>query len=86
MTHLHYRSFLKCEAKRRNKQLDLDLWVDETPKNIPHQDNDYDCGVFMCMYIESLSRCKYPSFNQSDMGQLRLQMKNEILSRSLVNF
>jgi Ulp1 family protease len=34
----------------------LELWSTEVPKTIPHQSNGYDCGMCLCLNMESLSR------------------------------
>ena len=40
---------MKCEDN-------IDLWSIETPKNIPQQPNGFDCGLCLCLNMESLSR------------------------------
>lgn len=35
---------------RQGKALSLDDWRMESPKDIPKQNNGYDCGVFVCLY------------------------------------
>ena len=40
---------MKCEDN-------LELWRTEVPKSVPAQGNGYDCGMCMCLNIESLSR------------------------------
>ncbi|XP_046685667.1 sentrin-specific protease 1-like [Homalodisca vitripennis] len=49
------RDFLTYEATRRNRKVEAWKTVD-APKDIPRQENSYDCGAFVCMYAEVLSR------------------------------
>ena len=44
------REYLNDESKDK-KGVDFDLrnWTASTPKDIPHQMNGSDCGVFTCM-------------------------------------
>lgn len=48
-------------------------------KNTPQQENGYDCGVFTCQFMESLSRGVdiFP-FDQSDMAYIRDRMTWEL--------
>lgn len=46
---------MKCEDN-------LELWRTETPKNVPQQPNGYDCGLCLCLNMESLSRA--PKVNE----------------------
>lgn len=42
------KKYLKDEHKdKKQKELDLTGWKEYVPKDIPHQQNGYDCGVFM---------------------------------------
>ena len=42
-------------------EFELSGWSNHTPKDIPHQQNGSDCGVFMCMVSElhdcTMSNC-----------------------------
>ena len=51
------RQYVKDEAKTYSGQDDYEFseWTDYIPKDIPGQENGFDCGVFMCMYANYLS-------------------------------
>lgn len=45
----------------------------------PQQENGYDCGVFTCQFLETLSRGEEAfNFTQRDMAYLRRRMIWEI--------
>ena len=50
-THTHtHREYLNEESKdKKGVDFDLGRWTASTPKDIPHQMNGSDCGVFTCM-------------------------------------
>ncbi|KAF7310733.1 Cysteine proteinase [Mycena chlorophos] len=64
---------------KKKKPFDFTGWVDYTSANTPCQENGYDCGVFTCQFLESLSR-GVPRFNftQKDIPYLRRRMLWEI--------
>jgi len=70
---------------KKNVDIDLSKWQDYTPHDIPHQQNGYDCGVFMCAYAECVSRDDAFFFSQRDMEVIRKRMCLEILNCSLIN-
>jgi len=44
------------------------------------QENNYDCGMFVCMFAEHFSRGRHPSnFQQTYMHCLRRHMKEQLL-------
>ncbi|EGG08377.1 Hypothetical protein MELLADRAFT_123256, partial [Melampsora larici-populina 98AG31] len=47
------RSYLMAESK---SEMDLSEWIDYNHPEIPTQDNAYDCGVFVCIFMDCLSR------------------------------
>ena len=48
-------------------------------QNTPQQENGYDCGVFTCQFLESLSRGEEQfAFTQANMPYLRRKMVWEI--------
>ena len=49
---------------------------------IPQQENNYDCGVFLCMFADYISRGLPFTFSQRDMPQMRNHLKHIILSQS----
>lgn len=49
--------FLQAEAKARNVLLDQNKWlISGTPSGTPRQQNITDCGVYLCVFAETLSR------------------------------
>ncbi|KAL5035087.1 hypothetical protein BDV3_004546 [Batrachochytrium dendrobatidis] len=79
------RDYLIQESNdKKKKQLDLDNWENWIPKNIPTQQNGYDCGVFTCTFMEFLSRQAPFTFSQEDMGLIRRRIAYEILTMNLL--
>ncbi|GJJ09586.1 hypothetical protein Clacol_003809 [Clathrus columnatus] len=58
---------------------DEKMWYSHVFKETPQQENGYDCGVFTCQFMESLSRGvdNFP-FDQSNMPYIRDRMTWEI--------
>ncbi|XP_074106848.1 uncharacterized protein LOC141532416 [Cotesia typhae] len=53
---------------------------EKTLNNIPLQNNDYDCGVFVCYYAKQLSMLKpIANINTANMKPFRTQMLQDIL-------
>jgi len=52
-------------------------------KKCPRQSNDYDCGVFVCMFAEYLSRDAPLKFSQIHMSKFRRQITLEIKKKKL---
>ncbi len=47
---LCFRDYLISESLDKKKEsLDMSGWTDVIPKDIPRQENSWDCGVFTCM-------------------------------------
>lgn len=51
----------------------------------PKQNNSYDCGVFLCKYMDYLSRDKNLEFSNEDMNYFRIQIGVDILKGTLYN-
>ena len=58
-------------------------WDIEVVKDIPKQNNGVDCGVFVCQYAKCLANGSEFNFQQSDIPEIRKQMKRQLLSGSL---
>ncbi|KII93665.1 hypothetical protein PLICRDRAFT_49686 [Plicaturopsis crispa FD-325 SS-3] len=74
------RGYLDAEHRNKKKKpFDWEGWEDYTNEDTPQQENGYDCGVFTCQFLESLSRGleKFP-FQQENMEYLRRRMIWEI--------
>jgi len=53
-------------------------------QDCPEQENGFDCGVFTCQFLESLSRGVDFNFSQKDMQYLRRRMVYEIGKAALL--
>lgn len=49
----------------------------------PQQENGFDCGVFTCQFLETLSRGESFKFSQKNMPYLRRRMIWEIGNAAL---
>nr|KAG5697321.1 hypothetical protein BaRGS_004987 [Batillaria attramentaria] len=59
------RQYLYDESlEKRKEQLDLTQWTTEVVKDIPQQMNGSDCGMFSCMYAETITRGAKITFTQ----------------------
>ncbi|KAK9659893.1 hypothetical protein K7432_018327 [Basidiobolus ranarum] len=80
------RHYLEEESlDKLGQPFDLSDWIDYAPKNIPSQQNGFDCGVFTCMFAEYISRNEPFDFNQKHMKYIRRRMIWEIIQKHLVN-
>ncbi|KAI8929794.1 hypothetical protein BC831DRAFT_442081 [Entophlyctis helioformis] len=78
------RSYIAQESVDKKKTaMDLDEWEDYMPKDIPAQQNGFDCGVFTCMFMEHIAREAPFTFSQKHMPVLRQRIAYEILTASL---
>uniref|UniRef100_A0A1J3ILX0 Ubiquitin-like-specific protease ESD4 n=1 Tax=Noccaea caerulescens TaxID=107243 RepID=A0A1J3ILX0_NOCCA len=72
--------YLVDEVKDKSgKNIDVSLWDMEHVKDLPRQQNGYDCGMFMLKYIDFYSRGLKLCFSQKDMPYFRLRTAKEIL-------
>jgi sentrin-specific protease 1 len=60
-------------------------WMLINEVNCPQQTNLWDCGVFVLMFAEHLSRGSPLNFSQSDMGRFRKQICIEVTNKQLLN-
>ncbi|XP_047314973.1 ubiquitin-like-specific protease ESD4 [Impatiens glandulifera] len=68
------------EVKGKSGQdIDVSKWKKEFVKDLPAQENGFDCGVFMIKYIDFYSRGVGLCFKQEDMPYFRLRTAKEIL-------
>ncbi|GAA5909386.1 hypothetical protein JCM8208_005725 [Rhodotorula glutinis] len=74
------RKWLVEEHRHRKKsEIDLSDWTDYWNEDVPQQQNASDCGVFTCMFMESLSReVNFFDFKQKNMPYLRRKMVLQI--------
>ncbi|XP_010442045.1 PREDICTED: putative ubiquitin-like-specific protease 1B isoform X2 [Camelina sativa] len=72
--------YLVDEVKDKSGQnIDVSSWDIEYVKDLPRQQNGYDCGMFMLKYIDFYSRGLRLQFSQKDMPYFRLRTAKEIL-------
>ncbi|KAI8578229.1 hypothetical protein K450DRAFT_247854 [Umbelopsis ramanniana AG] len=69
---------------KKKTPYDASDWSIYVPKDIPHQRNGDDCGVFACTFAERISRDNEFDFTQSDMIDLRQNMVYEIIQKQLL--
>ncbi|KIK71293.1 hypothetical protein GYMLUDRAFT_325663 [Collybiopsis luxurians FD-317 M1] len=74
------RDYLDAEHRNKKKTpFDFTGWEDYVLEDTPLQENGFDCGVFTCQFLESLSRGEETfNFTQSDIPYLRRRMIWEI--------
>ncbi|XP_031630901.1 sentrin-specific protease 1-like [Contarinia nasturtii] len=76
--------FKYIEDCARERKIDVSQFK-KTCVITPQQDNDYDCGVFSCMYAEHVTRNQAITFTQQDMLRFRQQMVYEIGEAQLLS-
>jgi len=76
------REYLDKEhLDKKKKPFDFTDWVDLYDEEMPQQENGYDCGVFVCMVMEALSRGEEAEefvFDQTNMPYIRQRLSWEI--------
>jgi len=81
--HKALRRYIADEHKDKKKtDFDFTGWENYTPKDIPHQRNGYDCGVFMCKFADFSSKNKGFNFSQKNMQYFRKRMVLDIVNLS----
>lgn len=64
--------------------IDFEFVLTQIIQDIPQQENGYDCGVFTCQFLESLSRGEeFFAFEQRHMPYLRKRMILDIANAKL---
>ena len=67
--------WIKDEMKdKAGKDIDTSSWERRYPRNIPGQENGYDCGVFAAKFAECSGLGADLDFSQTDMPLFRKQM------------
>jgi len=81
----HLRSYINAEhMNKRKKPFDFTDWKNWAPDTTPQQENGYDCGVFTCQFLETLSRGEESfRFSQKNMPYIRRRMIWEIGNATL---
>lgn len=83
----HIKLFLKDQKEHhpdKFKDFDFDSWAQECPKDIPHQKNKVDCGVFTLLYARAKTQQKPFDFGQEDIGHYRRQFTLECYNKKLL--
>ena len=79
------REYLEDEhIEKKSAALDMSDWTLVMEKDIPHQTNGMDCGMFVCKYAECLSRRAVFSFSQDNMSYYRYRMVWELKSETII--
>ncbi|KAI3986046.1 hypothetical protein MKX01_039128 [Papaver californicum] len=73
------RYFVEEVKDKSAKNIDVSSWKREYVKNLPEQENGWDCGMFMIKYSDFYSRGLGLCFNQEHMPYFRRRTANEIL-------
>lgn len=68
-----------CHTLQRE---DVLSWPREFPKQIPLQENGYDCGVFALLFANYAGRAARFDFEQSHINDFRVRIVHELLSLS----
>lgn len=83
---MHYinglMSYIKDEwnTQKGGKLPNIDDWeLISCTKNIPRQENGFDCGVFACMFADFLSQNIPLTFSQEDIDEYRKRIAFSIL-------
>ena len=79
---LNYLESVHMDKKKA--PFDTSDFTNENVKDIPTQENGYDCGIFMLKYAEYLSRNASITFTQKDMPQFRKRMVYEIVQNNII--
>uniref|UniRef100_A0A1I8BKA9 Lysophospholipid acyltransferase 5 n=1 Tax=Meloidogyne hapla TaxID=6305 RepID=A0A1I8BKA9_MELHA len=75
---------LQESMDKRHIPLDMTGWEFNCRKNIPRQQNMWDCGVFSCLFAEYASRRAAITFNQQHIPYFRERIVYEILRKELL--
>uniref|UniRef100_A0A0N5AY07 ULP_PROTEASE domain-containing protein n=1 Tax=Syphacia muris TaxID=451379 RepID=A0A0N5AY07_9BILA len=79
------KSYLQEESMDKKKEeFSLDSWEFYCCKDIPHQKNGSDCGMFACKFADFRSRRAQIIFSQENMPYFRQRMVYEICKKSLM--
>jgi len=70
-------------ADKKGEEFHPSGWLLMNVKNCPQQLNSWDCGVFVCMFAEYLSRDAQLNFSQKNMNRFRKQIAFEIKKKKL---
>lgn len=76
--------YLKNEAREKNVAFDINDWTADMARNCPKQENGFDCGVFICLVGEFLSRKAALTFTQAQIQNYRQKIITEMRDGKLI--
>ena len=81
-------SFINWKFRQipRESKSKLKITLVNMADQIPKQQNDIDCGVFLLMYSKYLAAKENFNFGQHNMRQFRLRIKQEIENKMIKDF
>lgn len=62
------------------------IWKKQNVLEVPKQSNNYDCGVFLCVYADYIAREGKFDFTKEDMKYFRKKIYYEISIGALIPF
>ena len=74
--------WIEAEHRAKKKTFVAKKWTSKR-KTVPLQENDYDCGVFVCMFAAFLSSDKSITLSQQDIPKMRKRIAWSILHNQL---
>ncbi|KAF9520526.1 hypothetical protein BS47DRAFT_1370365 [Hydnum rufescens UP504] len=84
------REYLQRESLDKKKiDFEFEDWEDYFSEATPQQENAYDCGVFVCQFMEAISRgedAEEFAFDQRNMPYIRRRMLWEISEKRLIGW
>ncbi|KAF8593555.1 cysteine proteinase [Ceratobasidium sp. AG-I] len=73
------RKYMTRELYDKNRTVvEEEAWTYFVNPDAPRQSGGVDCGVFVCQYIDFISRSTLPDFTQASIPSLREKMRQEI--------
>jgi sentrin-specific protease 1 len=60
-------------------------WIFKVAEDIPKQNGTWDCGVYLCKFMDYISRKEKINFTQNDMDYFRKLIGVELLEGKLIN-
>lgn len=79
-----FQKLLNFLKEHSNNMLDISSWTTHRVHDIPKQQNNFDCGVFICVYAEHASRDSRFDFSQVHMPYFRKKILLEICTGELI--
>jgi sentrin-specific protease 1 len=80
--------WLEDEALAKGKTFKRDEWKLDNKLDIPRQQDGFNCGMFVILYIETLVKDSFvdsSSFSSNDVSTYRLKLAKAILRGTLIN-